>query len=171
MDQDEWSSSFACHTAQCTLTPVANIFSHVNRVHPALARDSNTQKKEHQHYGIYCQRSGTDQLVAVKFPTETGRLSVCTLVGHFHFRIMSTHKNVIVSALLLVLVPSHIHGRSDGAPNDACASMIPAHGVNAQSSPSPFSTLPNEVCIKLKYTNFQTFPLITNVIFPVYQYV
>ena len=46
-----WSSSFTCHTARCTPTPVAvsKTFSLVNSMHRALARDSNTQRKEHQH--------------------------------------------------------------------------------------------------------------------------
>lgn len=60
----------------------------------------------------------------------------------------------LVSVLLLILAgPIHqIQGLSSGAPEAACGSMTPGHGVGAQTSTSPFVTLVSDKVNKSQTT-------------------
>ena len=49
---------------------------------------------------------------------------------------------VLFAAVLLVAFASLVHGRSSGAPNEACPAVSPdpsGHGAGPQTTPSPYS--------------------------------
>jgi hypothetical protein len=49
--------------------------------------------------------------------------------------------------LFTVIGIFEIKARPDGAPESSCKTMIPGHNVNAQTSTSPFITVPSTASI------------------------
>jgi len=54
----------------------------------------------------------------------------------------------LVSLMLFTVIGIfEIKARPDGAPESSCKTMIPGHNVNAQTSTSPFITVPSTASI------------------------
>lgn len=52
---------------------------------------------------------------------------------------------MVVAGLAFILRIGMIHAGSDGAPPEACTTMNPNHGVDAQEGPCPFGIVALQV--------------------------